>query len=78
MEKLAKLDSLPLVEARAMALDMVNEQKIKTAKAAQKKKLLVLDLERAPSSAEISRIMWMRQLAKDGLASTESTWAKGV
>lgn len=67
---LRNLETLSLTEARSICLDIVSETKTK----AIKKAALIRDVNAAPSSAELSRIMWNIMLAGEGLATTNSAW----
>lgn len=65
------IDTYTLSEARKTAVDMITNLKMKNA---AKKVHLIRDLQSAPSSKEISRIMWMTVLAGEGLSSVSSNW----
>lgn len=67
---LRQLETLTHLEARAVSLDLIKGSNTK----ALKKAALIRDIERAPSSKEISRIMWNVLLAGEGLATTNSVW----
>ena len=70
MSNLAGIENLPLADARAKAVEIVS--KLKSAK----KDKLLRDVQKAPTSAEVSRILWMMELAKSGLSSLDSSWSK--
>ena len=67
------LEKLSLAEAKKLALGMIEKIKIKTA---SKKAHLLKDLNEAPDSGEISRIMWMTILSGEGLSTLNSGWQK--
>lgn len=67
-EDLAKL---PLLEAREYAKSWLQMKK-----SSSKYNHLVRDLDAAPSSREIQRILWNTFLAGDGLAMQGSAWQK--
>lgn len=67
------LEKLNLSEAKKLALSMIEKLKIKTA---SKKAHLLKDLNEAPDSREISRIMWMTILSGEGLSTLNSGWQK--
>jgi len=67
------IETMTLLDARAAANKIITNSKTKAAK----KGRLIRDIEKAWSSAEVSRILWMCALAGEGLGSMDSTWNKG-
>lgn len=70
LEVMRKLETLPHAEALSVSLELLKTSKTK----AHKKAALMRDIEKAPSSREISRIMWNTLMAGEGLFTTDSTW----
>jgi hypothetical protein len=71
IETLQKLDKMPLEKAREEALKMLSP---KTKQRALNR--LQYDLDKAPNSAEVSRIMWQVYLSGSGLGTVGSSWRK--
>lgn len=69
-EVLRQLETLPHIEARTISLDLIKGSKTKQ----PKKAALIRDLESAPNSKEISRIMWNVLLSGEGLSLVDSKW----
>jgi hypothetical protein len=69
-ELLRSLETLDHIEARTISLELIRSSKTK----AVKKMVLIRDLEAAPNSKEISRIMWNVLLAGEGLSISDSKW----
>lgn len=65
------ISKLPLEEARAYA-----KTQLKMKKSSTKYNNLLRDLDRAPTSREVERIMWNVELAGQGLAMPNSGWQK--
>lgn len=65
------ISKLPLEEARAYA-----KTQLKMKKSSTKYNNLLRDLDRAPTPAEVERIMWNVFLAGDGFAMQDSAWQK--
>lgn len=66
------LDKLVVDEARAICLELINSSNTKE----PKKSALVRDIQAAPTSAELSRIMWNVLLSGEGMAIATSAWQK--
>ena len=69
---LQELDKMDLSTARAAALELLDPKKTK--KLVMQR--LTLDLEKAPTPAEVSRIMWQCYLSGNGMATIGSAWKK--
>jgi hypothetical protein len=69
-ELLRQIESMQCPEARTICLDLIKNSKTKE----PKKSALIRDLESAPSSKELSRIMWNVLLAGEGMAISTSAW----
>ena len=77
MEKLQTLDKLPLTEAQETATSLIDRRKTRKVVAMG----LERDIQKARSSAEVSRIMWQVYLSVNGLGTVGSQWKsfyKGV
>ena len=77
MEKLQPLDNLPLTEAQETATSLIDRRKTRKVVAMG----LERDIQKARSSAEVSRIMWQVYLSGNGLGTVGSQWKsfyKGV
>lgn len=63
------LDTLPLSEAKAMAKEQLTSMK-------RNSRFIKLthDIDRAPTSKEVQRIIWFSLLAGEGLSVTGSKW----
>ena len=72
LNKLQKLDKLPLAEARELAVSLIDDKKTKKLV----RNRLEFDISKAPNSAEVSRIMWQVYLSGNGLATVGSAWKK--
>lgn len=69
---LRSLNTLTLEEARRQAIDLIE---VGTTKAV-KKSALSRDIQKARTSAEVSRIMYYAYLAGSGLGLSGSAWQK--
>jgi len=72
IEVLQTLDKLPLAEARAQAATLIDFKKTKKIVVNR----LKYDINKAPNSVEVSRIMWQVYLSGNGLGTVGSTWKK--
>jgi ATP phosphoribosyltransferase len=66
------IEKMDLSEARLTCKDIITS----TSTRDKKKNALLRDIDSAPSSREISRIMWNVYLAGEGLYTTGSAWQK--
>ena len=64
------LESLPLAQAQAQAISILQQTKTKQAKVNN----LVRDVQRARTSREVQRIMWNTLLAGTGFGTVDSPW----
>jgi hypothetical protein len=71
LEKLQTLDKLEINQAREVAISMLGK-KTKPLVLQQ----LKLDIQNAPTSVEVSRIMWQVYLSGSGLGTIGSAWKK--
>jgi hypothetical protein len=71
LEKLQTLDKLEINQAREVAISMLGK-KTKPLVLQQ----LKLDIQNAPTSVEVSRIMWQVYLSGTGLGTIGSAWKK--
>ena len=69
---LQSLDKMPLLAAQEAALTLIDLKK--TRKTVMNR--LMLDIQKAPSSAEVSRIMWQVYLSGSGMPTIGSAWKK--
>lgn len=69
---LQSLDKMPLLAAQEAALTLIDLKK--TRKVVMNR--LMLDIQKAPTSAEVSRIMWQVYLSGSGMATVGSAWKK--
>lgn len=69
-EVLRNLETMEHSEARTICLNLINKSKTR----ANRKAALIRDIEVAPSSKELSRIMWNVMLAGEGLPVSNSLW----
>jgi hypothetical protein len=65
------IETMAYSEARVHCLDIIKNTKTK----ANKKSALLRDIQAAPNSKELSRIMWNVLLAGEGLITVNSAWA---
>lgn len=72
MDILQSLDKLSLTEAREKAVELIDERKTKKIVRLR----LESDIARAPSSAEVSRIMWQVYMSGSGYGTLGSSWKK--
>ena len=56
------IENLPLEEAKGLGLEYLKQLKVKKTKMFR----LTKDINEAPNSAEVSRILWMLELAGSG------------
>lgn len=75
LEQITDLDRKPLEEARQIAITLVEKRKVNTINQKTAKAQVIRDLQSAPTSAEVSRIMWQQYLASEGLRTSGSAWA---
>lgn len=66
------LESLPLAQAQAQAISILQQTKTKQAKVNN----LIRDVQRARTSREVQRIMWNTLLAGTGFGTVDSSWQK--
>ena len=64
------LEQLGLAAAKSKAIEMLKGTNTK----ATKLNNLIRDIERAPSSREVQRIMWQTMLSGNGLGTLGSKW----
>ena len=69
---LQQLDKMDLSAARVAALELLDPKKTKKLVMDR----LTLDLEKAPTSIEVSRIMWQCYLSGNGMPTIGSAWKK--
>jgi ATP phosphoribosyltransferase len=67
---LRSIETMVHSEARIICLDLIKKSNTKVLK----KAALIRDIEAAPNSKELSRIMWNVLLAGEGLAISTSAW----
>lgn len=72
MNMLQKLDKLPLNEARSAAVNLIDPKKTKKIV----RNRLEYDISKAPTSAEVSRIMWQVYMSGSGYGTLGSSWKK--
>jgi hypothetical protein len=72
MNVLQTLDKLPLDKAREAAVTLIDPKKTKQLVMNR----LQYDISKAPSAAEVSRIMWQVYMSGSGLATIGSAWKK--
>ena len=72
MNVLQTLDKLPLDKAREVAVTLIDPKKTKQLVMNR----LQYDISKAPSAAEVSRIMWQVYMSGSGLATIGSAWKK--
>lgn len=66
------LEALTVDEAKATALGMLKATKMKASKLSH----LIRDVQKAPTSREVQRIMWNTMLSGTGFGITDSSWQK--
>lgn len=71
-DNLHQLGGMNVIEAKKAAIQILKGSKTK----AIKKQHLLRDIQNAPSTEEVERIMWMSALSAEGLSSVNSTWNK--
>lgn len=69
-EIMRQLHTMYLVDAIQTAIQMLTKSRTKETK----KRALIRDVTRAKTSKEVCRIMWMAQLAGDGMFLEGSVW----
>ncbi len=72
IQLLQNLDKLPLDESRELAVALIDVKKTKKLV----RNRLEYDISKAPSPAEVSRIMWQVYLSGNGLGTVGSSWKK--
>lgn len=70
------IENMDLSEAKSTAKSMVESRKSRTINQKTAKAQVIRDIENAPSSQEVSRIMWQQLLASEGLRTSGSAWKK--
>jgi len=70
------LEKMSLSEAKETAKSMVESRPAKTINQKTAKAQVIRDIESAPTSQEVSRIMWQQLLASEGLRTSGSSWKK--
>lgn len=75
-EVLASLVKMSLSEAKATALDMASKMPKKTINQSTSVNRIIHDIEKAPTPAEVSRIMYQVYLSGTGLGTVGSSWKK--
>lgn len=70
------IENMNLSEAKSAAKSVVESRKPRTINQKTAKAQIIRDIENAPSSQEVSRIMWQQLLASEGLRTSGSTWKK--
>lgn len=73
---LASLDKLSVQEARLLALSIVEKMSKNTVKQMAVLNRLIRDIKNAPSSIEVSRIMYQVYLSGTGFGTVGSAWKK--
>lgn len=73
MEQINSLVNKKLDDAKRISLDIIEKCKFKNI---TKKTHLIHDIEKAPTSNEVCRIMYFMVLAGEGLSVTGSEWQK--
>lgn len=69
---LRNIESMVHTEAQKLCTELIENSNTKQ----PKKAALLRDIQAAPNSAELSRIMWNVLLAGEGLITLGSAWAK--
>jgi hypothetical protein len=69
---LHSISGMTVLDAKTAAAKIIQASKTKTVK----KQHLLRDIQNAPSTKEVERIMWMAALASEGLHSVSSSWNK--
>lgn len=69
---LRQIERMDCSEARSQCLTMIEG----TSTRASRKQALIRDIQAAPNSRELSRIMWNVMLAGEGLSTTNSAWQR--
>ena len=72
LEVLRILDKKPLSEAKTLALEILAKSETEAVRLNR----LVYDINRAPTSAEVTRIMWTTYMAGTGYRVHGSAWDK--
>ena len=72
LEVLQSLDKMSLTAAQESAIKLIDPKKTK--KIVMNR--LMNDIEKAPSAAEVSRIMWQVYLSGNGMPTIGSKWKK--
>jgi hypothetical protein len=71
-EVLRSIEAMDHLQANEVCIDLIKNTKTK----ASKKQHLLLDIQKAESPKEMSRIMWNVMLSGEGLATLGSAWQK--
>lgn len=66
------IENLPLEEAKQLGLEYLKKLRVKKLKMDR----LIRDIKGAPTSQEVSRILWMLELAGEGLTTVGSKFKK--
>lgn len=66
------IGKMDVLTARKAGTDIISASKSTKQKIAR----ITRDIQRAPSAAEVVRILWMSALAAEGLGSLDSNWNK--
>jgi len=72
LEVLRTLDKKPLNEAKTLALEILEKSETEAVRLNR----LVYDINHAPTSAEVTRIMWTTYMAGTGYRVHGSSWDK--
>lgn len=72
LDVLRTLETLPLAEAKSKATEIMQSMKTKQVVVAR----LVSDISRAPTSREVSRIVWATYMSGTGFGLIDSSWKK--
>lgn len=75
-EILNTLETMTLIDAQTLAIELVEKRKVNTIKQKAAKAQIIRDIQSAPTSGEVMRIMWQQLLASQGLRTSGSTWKK--
>lgn len=75
-EILNTLETMSLTDAQTLAIELVEKRKANTINQKTAKAQVIRDIQNAPTSAEVMRIMWQQLLASQGLRTSGSAWKK--
>lgn len=73
-EILNTLETMSLADAQTLAIELVEKRKVNTINQKTAKAQVIRDIQNAPTSAEVMRIMWQQLLASQGLRTAGSAW----